>query len=117
MSALLLQGGYDRPQRSQDVQVTELSTYAPNVLLIDFDHLSIDPIESLRQLRFVLPDCTIAVLSSTLKRRWAAECHLAGASCLLAKNSSRARMLAGIRHAVRSGCYTDSGFIGAVDES
>lgn len=119
MSELLLQGGYDQPKHSQDLSVTEQSKYAPNLLLIDFDHLlrANDPIESIRQLRFVLPECTIAVLSSTLRRSWAAQCHLAGATCLLAASSKRERMLAGIRHAVQNGCYTDPGFTTAVSEN
>jgi DNA-binding NarL/FixJ family response regulator len=117
MSGLLVQAGYDRPHHSQDVSVAELGTYAPNLLLIDFAHLSNDPIESIRQLRFVLPECTIAVISSTLLRSWAARCHMAGANCLLATNSKRERMLAGIRYAVKNGCFTGPGFIDAVGKN
>ncbi|HEV3155606.1 MAG TPA: hypothetical protein VGZ02_17505 [Candidatus Baltobacteraceae bacterium] len=109
-SKLLLEAGYDCPQRSQDVRVTKLRTYDPRVLVIDFDHFRSDKLESIRQLRFVLPDCAIAVVSSNLKRSWARQCHMAGANGVLSSGSGEQRMLAGLRSAVGTGCYTDPDF-------
>lgn len=115
-SKVLLDAGYDRPQRSENLGVAKLGTYAPRVLMIDFDHFSSDKLESIRQLRFVLPDCAIAVVSSNLKRSWARQCHMAGASGVLSARSGMQRMLAGVRGAVRTGCYTDPDFAVALNE-
>ncbi|HVA37848.1 MAG TPA: hypothetical protein VNJ51_09575 [Candidatus Dormibacteraeota bacterium] len=114
---VLLKGGYDQPQHSLDVRVAQLSKYAPDLLVIDFVDLWNDPLETIRQIRFVLPDSTIVVLSSRLQQSWAARCHLAGATCVLAKDSKGPQMLAGIRRAVRTGCYTDPRFIEGVGEN
>ena len=109
-SDVLLMAGYDRPNRSEDLGVAKLGTYGPRVLMIDFDHLRCDKLESIRQLRFVLPDCAIAVVSSNLKRSWARQCHMAGANGVLSSQGGARALLAGLRRAVRTGCYTDPGF-------
>lgn len=110
LSEVLLEAGYDLPQRWEELLVAKLGTYAPRVLIIDFDHIRSDKLESVRQLRFVLPDCAIAVVSSNLKRSWAKQCHMAGANGVLSSGSGERRMLAGLRSAVRNGCYTDPDF-------
>lgn len=114
LSEVLLEAGYDRPHRSAEVGVTKIGTYAPRVLMIDFDHLRSDKLESVRQLRFVLPECAIAVVSSNLKRGWARQCHMAGANAVLSSGSGAHRLLAGLQSAVRSGCYTDPEFAAAL---
>ena len=53
----------------------------------------------LRQLRFVLPDCIIAAYTGVMLRSWARNCHLAGANCLLAKDSSNEQLSEGLRAA------------------
>ncbi len=110
LSDVLLEAGYDRPHRSEELGVAKLGTYAPRVLIVDFDHLRSDKLESIRQLRFVLPDCAITVVSSNLKRSWAKQCHMAGANGVLSSGSSAQRMLEGLQNAVLTGCYTDPDF-------
>jgi len=95
------------------MNVTEIARIAPTVLVCDIDALVADKLEHLRQLRFVLPGATIAVYTERLEESWAAACHLAGASCVLAKTSSRAGLSSGIRAALRTGCFTDPRFIAA----
>ena len=112
LSDILVEAGYDRPQRSDSLGVAKMGTYAPLVLIIDFDHLQSDKFESLRQLRFVLPDCAIAVVSSELKHASAKRCHLAGASGVISSRNGAVKMLDGLRHSVRTGCYTDPDFAG-----
>jgi DNA-binding NarL/FixJ family response regulator len=109
-SGVLLEAGYDRPQCLEDVGVAKLGRYEPRVLMIDFDHIRSDKLESIRQLRFVLPDCAIVVVSSDLNGSWAMKCHMAGANAVLSSRSRARDMLAGVQRAVRTGCYTDPAF-------
>lgn len=110
LSEALLQAGFDRPQRSETLGVAKLGTYAPRLLVVDFDHMAIDKLESLRQIRFVLPDCAIAVMSSNLKRSWARQCHMAGANGVFSSASTMTKLATGLQHAAQSGCYTDPAF-------
>ena len=87
-----------------------LNALSPDVLAIDVDELEIDPFEALRQIRFVIPDCSIVVFTNSAKPTFARDCHNAGANCLLSKLSNHAQLVAGIRHAMRSGCFTDPRF-------
>lgn len=95
------------------INVAELGKLAPAVLVCDLDDVESDPLEMLRQLRFVLPGCIIVVYTMTMKRAWAVECHLAGASGIISKDSSEAQLARGMRSALRNGCFTDPRFAAA----
>lgn len=90
--------------------VAELAKAAPDVLVMDLDALEVDPLERLRQVRFVLPNCMVAVYTSTTTLAWVRACHLAGANCLLSKSSSKVELVIGLRNAIRGGCFTDPRF-------
>ena len=92
------------------LDVPELGKLAPDLLVCDVDSIEADPLELLRQIRFVLPDCLIAVYTGDMERTWGLACHLAGANCLLAKDSDERRLTRGLRGALKSGCYTDPRF-------
>jgi DNA-binding NarL/FixJ family response regulator len=92
------------------LDVIELSKLAPDVLIADLDGLQVDPLETLRQVRFVLPDCVIVVYTAVTKPTWGRACHLAGANCLLSKESRESELITGLRSAIQSGCYTDPRF-------
>jgi DNA-binding NarL/FixJ family response regulator len=92
------------------LDVAELKRRAPDVLVCDLDDIVADPLELLRQIRFVLPECLIAVYTSVAKTTWGFACHLAGANCLLSKKSGARALSIGLRGALRSGCYTDPRF-------
>lgn len=92
------------------LEVAELRRLAPDLLVCDVDGIAVDPLEFLRQVRFVLPECLIAVYTGVMKRSWGAACHFAGANCLLSKDSSIAELASGIRDATSTGCYTDPRF-------
>jgi DNA-binding NarL/FixJ family response regulator len=92
------------------LDVVELGRLSPDVLVCDLDDIDVDPLELLRQVRFVLPDCLIAVYTGVIERKWGRACHLAGANCLLAKSSDERRLSDGLRDALLSGCYTDPRF-------
>jgi len=91
-------------------KISEINAHAPDVLMIDLDHLPGDCLESVRQLRFVLPECTIAVLTSTFETRWAKRCHAAGACGVLPGGGSEAQILIGLQQALLTGAYTDAHF-------
>ena len=92
------------------LDVAELSRRTPNILIVDVDHLEVAPLEMVRQLRFVLPECILVDYTSTAEQAWARECHLAGATCVLSKDSNEGQLTNGLRHAVESGCWTDPRF-------
>jgi DNA-binding NarL/FixJ family response regulator len=92
------------------LDVAALGKLAPDVLVADIDRLEIDPLEMLRQLRFVLPECLIVVYSGITKPSWGRACHLAGASCLLSKEAHEKQLIFGLQLAVRTGCFTDPRF-------
>jgi DNA-binding NarL/FixJ family response regulator len=92
------------------LDVAELRKIGPDVLVADIDRLERDPLEMLRQLRFVLPDCVIVVYTADTKSSWGRSCHLAGASCLLSKGSPKSRLVSGLQRAIRTGCFTDPHF-------
>ena len=93
------------------LDIVMLNALAPDILVLDIDSLSDDPLETLRRLRFVLPDCVIVVFSGVLRYALLRECHSAGANCLLSKSSSVSQLAAGLRSAVSSGCFTDPRFV------
>jgi DNA-binding NarL/FixJ family response regulator len=92
------------------LEVTELRRLAPDLLVCDVDGVGTDPLELLRQIRFVLPECLIAVYTGVMKRAWGAACHIAGANCLLSKDSNTPELATGLRDALSTGCYTDPRF-------
>jgi DNA-binding NarL/FixJ family response regulator len=92
------------------LSVSELGRLTPDTLVCDIDRVEVDPFELLRQIRFVLPGCIIAVYTGTVTRSRSRACHLAGANCLLSKSSSFASLARGLRSAERCGCFTDPSF-------
>ena len=89
--------------------VPELGRLLPDVLVCDVNGIEKDSIELLRQIRFVLRECLIAVYTGLTERTWGLACHLAGANCL-SKESDERQLAKGLRSALRSGCYTDPSF-------
>jgi DNA-binding NarL/FixJ family response regulator len=90
--------------------VAALGRLAPDVLVADIDRLAVDPFEALRQLRFVLPECIIVVYTAGVGSSWGRACHLAGATCVLSKESRERQLTIGLRQALQSGCFTDPRF-------
>ncbi len=89
------------------LKVSEIGKCAPDLIVCDVDAIDVDPLELLRRLRFVLPDCMIAVYTGVTTREWARDCHLAGANCLLSKKSTATQLTAGLSGAIVTGCFTD----------
>lgn len=93
-----------------NVDVAALGKLAPDVLVADIDRQEVDALELLRQLRFVLPGCVIVVYTGAVSSAWGRDCHLAGASCVLSKESREALLVSGLRRAIQTGCFTDPRF-------
>jgi DNA-binding NarL/FixJ family response regulator len=93
-----------------NVKVTELAHLKADLLVVDLDGLDVDPLETLRMLRFVLSSCMIAVYTDVLLEKWALDCHTSGANCLLSKASDRTHLALGLRRGLRTGCFTDPSF-------
>jgi DNA-binding NarL/FixJ family response regulator len=110
LSAALKDAGGSSLSIVARLDVAELSRLAPDLLVADVDRLEVEPLEVLRQLRFVLPQCVLIAYTATTTQSWARECHLAGAAGVLSKDSDTAQLANGLRHAVRSGCWTDPRF-------
>jgi DNA-binding NarL/FixJ family response regulator len=92
------------------LDVAAIGKLSPDVLVADVDREKVDPLEMLRQLRFVLPECVIVVFTGTVTRAWGRACHLAGASCVLSKESGKASLISGLQRAIETGCFTDPRF-------
>ncbi|MDQ2993057.1 MAG: hypothetical protein M3R30_09610 [Candidatus Eremiobacteraeota bacterium] len=105
--AVLERAGLAMSPSVASLDVVELGKLAPDVLVADLDALTVDPLERLRQLRFVLPSCIIVVYTANNTRAWGVEYHLAGANAVLSKASTEAELAAGVRSALQRGCFTD----------
>ena len=103
-----LKGAGERPVAAvARLNVGELSKVKPDVLIVDIDNLQSDSFEMVRQIRFVLPDCTLIVFTDSKKLEWGRKCHLAGANGVLSKESNESQLASGLYHAIESGCFTD----------
>src|SRR5690348_7583968 len=92
------------------LDVAPLGKLAPDVLVADIDRVESDPVETLRQLRFVLPECIIVAYTANSRSSWGRACHLAGASCVLSKESHKSQLINGLKCALQTGCFTDPRF-------
>jgi DNA-binding NarL/FixJ family response regulator len=92
------------------LDVTNLGRLRPAFMVCDIDRSATDGLEMLRQLRFVLPECVIAIYTGVGTAAWALACHVAGANCLLSKVSTKAQLSEGMSEALKVGCFTDPRF-------
>lgn len=94
-----------------NLDIAVLNSLGPAVIIIDIDRVAVDPIEALRQLRFVLPDCLIVAYTAGLQSSVVRACHNAGANAIISKSATPAQLITGLRSANVSGCFTDPRFI------
>lgn len=113
LSALLIGMGAELVMVAERVTIGALAPLRLDFLLIDAEQFELDPLETLRMMRFVLPKCVIAIHTDVGGSTWPFECHLAGANCVLLKGTAAADITTGIRRTLRTGCYTDPGFVGS----
>jgi DNA-binding NarL/FixJ family response regulator len=108
LSSILRTAGETTMPVVEPIDVRSLGRLQPEFLLVDLDDLIVDRLETLRQLRFVLPKC---VISSDESRSWALGAHIAGANAMLSTHASDAAIAAGMKNAMISGCFTDPRFV------
>ncbi len=111
LTEALALAGETSPPVEAELDVRVLGTLRPDLLIADLDHLATDPLEMLRQLRFVLPGCVIAVISADDRQSWALAAHLAGANAVLSTHATEADLATGIKDALIRGCFTDPRFV------
>lgn len=87
-----------------------LHALGPKMILIDVDLMKIEPLEAVRQLRFVLPNVILVVYAKTLHESHLRGFHNAGANAIISKSSSESEIAAGLRRTMASGCFTDPRF-------
>ena len=92
------------------LDVPMLVAMAPVMLVADIDARHSEGLEALKQLRFVMPDCSIAVFTDGARPRFARDAHNAGANCVLSKASGVRELTDGLRRAWETGCFTDPRF-------
>lgn len=102
--------GCHLPLVAGPINVTQLGLTSTGLLIVDIDALDVDPIELLRMTRFVLPHCIIAVYTNRRSLEWVRACHIAGANCVLSKESSKAALVFGLKRTLAIGCFTDPKF-------
>jgi DNA-binding NarL/FixJ family response regulator len=110
LAAALVDAGCQIPLIADRINITQLGLSRTDLAVLDIDALEIDPLEMLRMARFVLPNCVIAVYTKRRSLAWVRECHLAGANCVLAKESSKAALVFGFKRTLAVGCFTDPKF-------
>lgn len=111
LRAALSAAGELEPAIPTHLGIGTLRKIMPDVLIADIDRVEVDPLETLRQLRFVLPDTIIVVYTGSTRLSWGRACHLAGANCLLWKESLESQLVFGLQQAIRTGCFTDPHFV------
>ncbi len=107
LSAALKGAGEKGRATKAALDVRALARLQPDLMIGDIDGLEVDSLELVRQIRFVLPSCVIAIYSGDLHKSWALECHMAGANCILSKHSTVGELTLGLEDALSTGCFTD----------
>lgn len=101
------EAGFEFRGSSVDTSVRQLLNEPPDIVFVDIDFVSQDPLRLISLLRTLLPETVIYVYTSQTNPDWAAACHGAGASGISSKNASRQEIVAGMRTSLEKGTYTD----------
>jgi DNA-binding NarL/FixJ family response regulator len=102
--------GSSEPAVLGEIDVTAIGTLEPELLVMNVDALTTDPLEVIRMTRFLLRSSIIAIFTARLDQWWVMSCHVAGANCLLSSTNGEDRTALGLLHAIRGGCFTDRAF-------
>jgi DNA-binding NarL/FixJ family response regulator len=79
----------------------------PDLLFIDVDFSSQEPLKFITLLRTLLPKALIAVYTSMRSAEWAKACHFSGANAVLTKAADRDEIVRGLRTMIETGEFTD----------
>jgi DNA-binding NarL/FixJ family response regulator len=85
----------------------QLIEQPPDLLFIDVDFSSQEPLKFITLLRTLLPKALIAVYTSMRSAEWAKACHFSGANAVLTKAADRDEIVRGLRTMMDTGEFTD----------
>lgn len=85
----------------------QLIEQPPDLLFIDIDFSSQEPLKFITLLRTLLPKTLIAVYTSMRSAEWAKACHFSGANAVLTKAADRDEIVRGLRTMIDTGEFTD----------
>lgn len=85
----------------------QLIEQQPDLLFIDVDFSSQEPLKFITLLRTLLPKALIAVYTSMRSAEWAKACHFSGANAVLTKAADRDEIVRGLRTMIDTGEFTD----------
>lgn len=92
---------------SSDVDLHRLLEEQPDVVFVDADYVSEEPLRLVNLLRTLVPNGIICVYTSERSSQWARACHLAGATAVFSKNARRSEIIGGMQDALRNHTFTD----------
>jgi DNA-binding NarL/FixJ family response regulator len=79
----------------------------PDLLFIDVDFSSQEPLKFITLLRTLLPKALIAVYTSMRSAEWAKACHFSGANAVLTKAADAGEIVRGLQQMIDTGEFTD----------
>jgi DNA-binding NarL/FixJ family response regulator len=99
--------GLDVDSFSGEANFRTLIEQPPDLLFIDVDFSSQEPLKFITLLRTLLPKALIAVYTSMRSAEWAKACHFSGANAVLTKAADRDEIVRGLRTMIDTGEFTD----------
>lgn len=92
---------------SGEANFRQLIEQPPDLLFMDVDFSSQEPLKFITLLRTLLPKALIAVYTSMRSAEWAKACHFSGANAVLTKAADRDEIVRGLRTMIETGEFTD----------
>ncbi|HEV3152873.1 MAG TPA: response regulator [Candidatus Baltobacteraceae bacterium] len=92
---------------SGEANFRQLLEDPPDLIFIDVDFSSQEPLKFITLLRTLLPKALIAVYTSMRSADWAKACHFSGANAVLTKAADHDEIVAGLRQMIDTGEFTD----------
>lgn len=92
---------------SGEANFRQIIEQPPDLLFIDVDFSSQEPLKFIALLRTLLPKALIAVYTSMRSAEWAKACHFSGANAVLTKAADRDEIVRGLRTMIDTGEFTD----------
>jgi DNA-binding NarL/FixJ family response regulator len=99
--------GLDVDSFASEANFRQLIENPPDLLFIDVDFSSQEPLKFITLLRTLLPKALIAVYTSMRSAEWAKACHFSGANAVLTKAADRDEIVRGLRTMIDTGEFTD----------
>jgi len=92
---------------SGEANFRQLLEDPPDLIFIDVDFSTQEPLKFITLLRTLLPKALIAVYTSMRSAEWAKACHFSGANAVLTKAADHAEIVSGLRQMIDTGEFTD----------